>query len=44
MKASYKWSKAILVLRVKNFDPTSIVPKLGKFLFFDNFFPDLDDF
>ena len=44
MKASHKQLKAVLVLGVRNFGPTSIASKLVEFPFFDNFFPNLAKF
>ena len=44
VKANYKWLKAVLAYRVRNFNLASILPKLGKLPLFDNFFLDLADF
>ena len=44
MKASRKRLKADLMLKVRNFSPTSIASKLVEFSLFDNFFPDLAKF
>ena len=44
VKASRKGLKAVLVLRVRNFDPVFVTSKLVKFPLFDNFFPDLAEF
>ena len=44
VKASHKWLNAFLVSGIKNFGLVSIVSKLVKFLFFDNFFFDLVKF
>ena len=44
MKANYKWLKAILVLKIKNFGLAFVVVKLSNIPFFDNFFLDLANF
>ena len=44
MKASYKWLKVVLALRVRNFDLAFVILKLVKFSLFNNFFPDLAKF
>ena len=44
IKASHKWSKAVLVLGVKNFDLAFVISKLSKFPLFDNFFSNLAKF
>ena len=44
MKASRKQLKAVLVLKVRNFGPSSVALELIEFPLFDNFFPDLAKF
>ena len=44
MKISRKQLKTVLILRVRNFDLAFVILNLVKFLFFDNFFPDLAKF
>ena len=44
MYASRKRLKANLALGVRKLGPDSVMPKLGEFPLFDEFFPDLADF
>ena len=44
VKANYKRLKSDLASGVKKLGPVSVAPKLGEFLLFDEFFPDLADF
>ena len=44
MKANHKRLKVVLVSGVRNFGLAPVASKLIKFLFFDNFFPDLAKF
>ena len=44
MKANHKRLKADLALGIRKLGPISLVPELGEFPLFDEFFPDLDDF
>ena len=44
VKVNYKRLKTSLVLKVKKFGLAFLVPKLGKFLFFDGFFLNLANF
>ena len=41
IKTSHKQLKIVLALEVRNFGLAFIMPKLGKFPFFHNFFPNL---
>ena len=44
MNTSYKQLKVFLVSEVRKFGPTFLESNSGKFLLFDYFFLDLDDF
>ena len=44
MKANYKQLKVVLAFEVKKINSTFLVLKLGKCLFFDNFFSNLNKF
>ena len=44
VNAIWKYLKAILALGVKKLDSFFLTSKLGKFLLFDTFFPNIADF